>query len=159
MFGVVEVGDGRVDRVTPHFQSIQVGACDGAVTLAYVETGRESVVFTLDREQCASHIAALSQACQQAFGGADVQRDRISVRTSLPVQAETRLEITLSELGGWLVKASHPFGHAFTGHFRTDAEVQQHIGDWLAELRIEAALGRNETMEETRARVQSMVTL
>lgn len=71
----------------------------------------------------------------------------------------TRLEITLTDLGGWHVKASHPFGHAFTGYFRTDADVQKHLGAWLAELRAEAALGRNETLEEERARVQSMVTL
>lgn len=71
----------------------------------------------------------------------------------------TRLEITLTDSGGWLVKASHPFGHAFTGLFHTDAEVQLHMGAWLAELRAEAALGRNETMEEERARVQPVVTL
>ena len=71
----------------------------------------------------------------------------------------TRLEITLTDSAGWLVKASHPFGHAFTGYFRTDAEVSKHLGAWLAELRVEAALGRNETMEKERARVQSMVTL
>ena len=71
----------------------------------------------------------------------------------------TRLEITLTDPGGWHVKASHPFGRAFTGYFRTDAEVQQHLCAWLAELRAEAALGRNETMEEERARVQPVVTL
>jgi len=70
-----------------------------------------------------------------------------------------RLEITLTDLGGWRVVASHPFGHAFTGYFRTDAEMQQHLCAWLAELRAEAALGRNETMEEDRARVQPVVTL
>lgn len=71
----------------------------------------------------------------------------------------TRLEITLTDLGSWKVVASHPFGHAFTACFRTDAEVQKHLGAWLAELRAEAAMGRNETLEEQRARVQSMVTL
>ena len=71
----------------------------------------------------------------------------------------TRLEITLSDLGGWQVVASLPFGHAFTGYFRTDADVCKHMAAWLAELRAEAALGRNETMEEERARVQSVVTL
>lgn len=88
------------------------------------------------------------------FAGIDVQRDRISVATSSH-QSEpcTRLEITLTDLGGWHVKASHPSGHAFTGYFRTDAEVRQHIDAWLAELRAEAALGRNETMDESAARL------
>ena len=63
----------------------------------------------------------------------------------------TRLEITLTELGGWEVKASHQFGHSFTGYFHTDAEVQKRMGAWLAKLRAEAALGRNETIEEARA--------
>ena len=60
---------GRIDRVTLHQRSIQVGTCDAGVTLSYVETGRESVVFILNREQVESHIADLTQASQQAFGG------------------------------------------------------------------------------------------
>ena len=88
------------------------------------------------------------------FSGVDVQRDRISVTTTgHQVEPGTRLEITLTDLGGWHVKASHPFGHAFPGCFRTDAEVHQHIGAWLAELRAEAALGRNETTEESAVRL------
>lgn len=71
----------------------------------------------------------------------------------------TRLEITLTDLGGWHVKAGHPFGQAFTCYFCTDTDVQKHLGAWLAELRAEAALGRHETTDEERARVQSVVTL
>jgi len=70
----------------------------------------------------------------------------------------TRLEITLTDLGGWHVKASHPFGHAFTGYFRTDADVQKHLGAWLAELRAEAAMGRNETQAEAAARLAGVAT-
>jgi len=86
--------------------------------------------------------------------GVDVQRDRISTTTTgRQVESGTRLEITLTDLGGWHVKAGHPFGQAFTCYFCTDAEVQQHIGAWLAELRAEAALGRNETQAEEAARL------
>ena len=60
---------GRIDCVTLHQRSIQVGVCDAGVTLSYVETGRESAVFVLSGEQVDSHIAALNQARQQAFGG------------------------------------------------------------------------------------------
>lgn len=88
------------------------------------------------------------------FAGIDVQRDRVSA-TIASHQADpgTRLEITLTDLGGWHVKAGHPFGQAFTCYFCTDTEVQQHIGAWLAELRAEAALGRNETQAEEAARL------
>lgn len=65
----MDVQPGRIDRVTLHQRSIQVGVCDAGVTLSYVETGRESVVFVLSCEQVESHIADLTQASQQAFGG------------------------------------------------------------------------------------------
>lgn len=88
------------------------------------------------------------------FAGIDVQRDRISMAvTSHQVVPGTRLEITLTELGGREVKASHPFGHAFTGYLHTDAEVHKRISAWLAELRAEAALGRNETQDEAQDRL------
>ena len=61
---------GRIDRVALHQHSIQVGTCDRGVTLSYVETGRESVVFVLSGEQVDLHIEALTQARQQAFGDA-----------------------------------------------------------------------------------------
>ncbi|MEN9492328.1 MAG: hypothetical protein RJA63_2777 [Pseudomonadota bacterium] len=70
VFGAVDVQQGRIDRVALHQHSIQVGTCDRGVTVSYVETGRESVVFILNREQVESHIADLTQASQQAFGGA-----------------------------------------------------------------------------------------
>lgn len=70
MFGAVDVLPGRIDRVALHQHSIQVGTCDRGVTLSYVETGRDSVVFILSGEQVDLHIAALTQARQQAFGGA-----------------------------------------------------------------------------------------
>ena len=69
VFGAVDVQQGRIDRVALHQHSIQVGTCDRGVTLSYVETGRESVVFVLSCEQVESHIADLTQARQQAFGG------------------------------------------------------------------------------------------
>ena len=67
--GEVDVQPGRIDRVTLHQRSIQVGVCDAGVTLSYVETGRESVVFVLSCEQVESHIADLTQAWWRAFGG------------------------------------------------------------------------------------------
>lgn len=70
VFGAVDVQQGRIDRVALHQHSIQVGTCDRGVTVSYVETGRESVVFILSGEQVDLHIAALTQARQQAFGGA-----------------------------------------------------------------------------------------
>ena len=105
-------------------------------------------------------VPAAADQSEVVFFGVDVQCDRISVLTAgHQAKANTRLVITLDELGGWNVKAIHSFGHAFTGYFRTDADVCKHMAAWLAELRAEAALGRNETMEEERARVQSVVTL
>lgn len=65
----MDVQPGRIDCVTLHQRSIQVGVCDAGVTLSYVETGRESVVFVLSCEQVESHIADLTQAHRQAFGG------------------------------------------------------------------------------------------
>lgn len=85
------------------------------------------------------------------FAGVDVRQDRISVRSSHPLQSETKLEMTLTD-HGWRVVASHPWGGAFFS-LCDDADVLQHIGDWLAELRAEAALGRNETQEEEAARL------
>lgn len=73
VFGAVDVQQGRIDRVALHQHSIQVGTCDRGVTVSYVETGRESVVFVLSQQQAESHIAALQQACQQAFGGAPAE--------------------------------------------------------------------------------------
>ncbi len=67
--GEVDVQSGRIDCVTLHQRSIQVGVCDAGVTLSYVETGRESVVFVLSREQLSLHVASLLQAAYQAFGG------------------------------------------------------------------------------------------
>lgn len=105
--------------------------------------------------QVSADEAAQGQA--PVFAGADVQRERIGVRNSHPVEAATKLEMTLTK-HGWRVVVSHPWGQAFLA-ICDDDKVTKHISDWLAELRIEAALGRNETMEETRARVQSMVTV
>lgn len=65
----MDVQPGRIDRVTLHQRSIQVGVCDAGVTLSYVETGRESVVFVLSCEQVESHIADLTKAWWRAFGG------------------------------------------------------------------------------------------
>ena len=101
-------------------------------------------------------IAGQGQA--PVFAGVDVQREQVSaVITGRQFSPGTRLEISLNDLGGWHVKASHPFGHAFTGYFRTDADLQKHLGVWLAELRAEAALGLNETMEESAARLAGVV--
>lgn len=99
-------------------------------------------------------VAAQGQA--PVFAGVDVQQDRVSIRNSQSPQSATKLEMTLTE-HGWHVVASHPFGQAFLS-LCDDAKVLQHIGDWMAELRAEAALGRNETLEEQCAR-QSMVTV
>ncbi len=99
-------------------------------------------------------VSADADQPEPVFAGADVQRDRISVSIAAhPAKADARLLISLSELGGWNVRAVHSFGGAFIGHFYTDAEVQKHVGDWLAELRAEAALGRHETQEESAARL------
>lgn len=62
----MDVQRGRIDRVTLHQRSIQVGTC----AVSYVETGRESVVFALNSDQLALHVADLLKAAYQAFGGA-----------------------------------------------------------------------------------------
>ena len=100
------------------------------------------------------HEATVAAKQAGVFAGADVQRDRISVSTANhQVESWSSLEITLTELGGWAVKARHPFGLSFTGYFHTDGDVQKRLRAWLAELRAEAALGRNETQAEKAARV------
>lgn len=99
---------------------------------------------------------AAGQGQAPVFAGADVQQDRVSIRNSHPVEAATKLAMTLTE-DGWRVVGSHPFGRVFLSHC-DDADVLQHIGDWLAELRAEAALGRNETQEEQRARQAGAMT-
>ena len=117
----------------------------------------------LDQASAQPGVAPVSAGVEKPepiISGVDVQRDRISVATtSHQIEHGTRLEITLMDLGGWHVKASHPFGHAFTGCFRTDAEVHQHIGAWLAGLRAESALGRNETMDESAARLAGVAVV
>ena len=111
----------------------------------------------LDQANAQPDAAPVSAAAEQpevVFAGVDVRRDQVGVTiTGHQVDANTRLVITLDNLGGWNVSAVHSFGRAFTGYFRTDAEAQQHIGAWLAELRAEAALGRNETQAEEAARL------
>lgn len=94
-------------------------------------------------------VAAQGQA--PVFAGGDVQQDRVSIRNSQSPQSATKLEMTLTE-HGWHVVASHPWGGSFLS-LCDDAKFLQHIGDWLSELRAEAALGRNETLEETQDRL------
>lgn len=94
---------------------------------------------------------ATAQGQAPIFAGVDVRQDRLSVRSSHPIQSETKLEMTLTD-HGWRVVASHPFGQAFLS-LCDDAKVLRHIGDWMAELRAEAALGRNETQAEEAARL------
>lgn len=94
---------------------------------------------------------AAAQGQAQVFAGVDVRQDRLSVRSSHPLQSETKLEMTLTE-NGWRVVASHPWGGSFLS-LCDDAKFLQHIGDWMAELRAEAALGRNETLEEAQDRL------
>lgn len=99
--------------------------------------------------QVSADEAAQGQA--PVFAGVDVQQDRLSVRSSHPLQSETKLEMTLTD-HGWRVVASHPWGGSFLS-LCDDAKFLQHIGDWMAELRAEAALGRNETLEEAQDRL------
>jgi len=110
-----------------------------------------------DEQAGDTSVSAAAAGEEVVFAGVDVQRDRIAMSiASQQAEPGTRIEITLTDAGGWKVVASHPFGRAFMAYFSTAAEVQKHIGAWLAELRTEAALGRSETVEEERVRQAGM---